>query len=59
MAPLLDFLRGVVSYVVAFVLPLAGAILAIVQLASGERDEGLRIAAATALGLCAYALVLL
>jgi hypothetical protein len=58
MAPVLDFLRGAFAYIVAFALPLAGAILAIVKFAAGDRDEGLRIAAAAVLGICVYGLVL-
>ena len=44
---------------VAVALPLAGAILAVVRYADGDRDEGLRLAAAALLGLALYALVLL
>ena len=39
-------------------LPLAGAVLAIVRFADGDRDEGLRLAAATLLGASLYALLL-
>ena len=57
MEPLLDRLRGIFVYVVAIVLPLAGAILAAARFVEGDRDEGLRIAAATFLGVCLYALL--
>jgi hypothetical protein len=57
-ATMLDFLRGIFVYVVAVALPLAGAIIAIVRLADGERDEAIRIGAAALLGACVYALVL-
>ncbi len=55
---MLDFLRGIFVYVVAIALPLAGVILAIVKFAAGDRDEGIRIAAAALLGVCLYALLL-
>lgn len=58
MAPILDFLRANFAYFVAVALPLAGVILAVVKLASGDREDGLRIAAATVLGCCIYALAL-
>lgn len=56
---MLDRLRVLFVYVVAVVLPLAGAILAVLRYAEGDRDDGLRIAAASLLGLALYALVLL
>jgi len=56
---MLDSLRVLFVYIVAVVLPLAGAILAVVRYADGERDEGLRLAAASLLGLALYALVFL
>ncbi len=55
---MLDVLRGTFAYVVAVALPLAGAILAIIQFVDGETREGIRIAAATLLGICLYALLL-
>jgi hypothetical protein len=55
---MLDFLRGIFVYVVAVALPLAGAILAIVKLGDGDRDEAIRIGAAALLGACVYALLL-
>lgn len=57
-APILDFLRANFAYFVAVALPLAGVVLAIVKFADGDRDEGLRIAAASLLGVCLYALLL-
>jgi hypothetical protein len=58
MAPVLDFLRRNFAYFVAVALPLAGVILAIVKVVDGDRDAGLRIAAAALLGVCLYALLL-
>jgi|GEM_PF-1677814 len=56
LTPLLDFLRANFAYFVAVALPLAGVVLAIAKFAAGDRDEGLRIAAAALLGVCLYAL---
>jgi uncharacterized membrane protein HdeD (DUF308 family) len=56
---MLDRLRVLFPYVVAVALPLAGAILAIVRLTEGDRDDGWRLAAASVLGLALYALLLL
>ena len=56
---MLDRLRALFPYFLAVVLPLAGAILAVVRVAAGDRDDGLRLAAASVLGLALYALVLL
>jgi hypothetical protein len=56
--PILDFLRRYFAYFVAVALPLAGAVLAIVKYADGDRDEALGIAAASVLGVCLYALLL-
>jgi hypothetical protein len=58
LAPILDFLRGIFVYVVAIALPAAGVILAIVQFGKGERDEGIRLAAASLLGIFLYLLLL-
>jgi hypothetical protein len=58
-AAMLDRLRALFPYFLAVVLPLAGAILAVVRVAAGDRDDGLRLAAASVLGLALYALVLL
>ena len=58
MAPVLDFLRAYFAYIVAVALPLAGIVMAIAKFAAGDRDEGLRIAAASVLGVCLYALAL-
>jgi hypothetical protein len=55
---MLDRLRGIFIYAVALVLPLAGAILAVIRLAEGDREEGLRLAVAVALGGALYALLL-
>jgi hypothetical protein len=54
---MLDRLRWIFPYAVALALPLAGAILAVVRYADGDRDEALRLAAASLLGLCLYALL--
>ena len=56
---ILDRLRGVFLYAIAAVLPLAGVILAGVRYSEGERDEALRIALASLLGIFVYALVFL
>jgi len=58
LGPALDLLRGWFVYIVAFLLPLAGAVMAIVRFAEGDRDEASRIAIAALLGTFAYALVL-
>ena len=58
MTPVLDFLRANYAYFVAVVLPLAGIVIAIAKLADGDRDDGLRIAAASLLGVCLYAVLL-
>ena len=59
MAAVLDRLRVAFPYVVAFFLPFAGAVIAILRYAQGEREEALRIAAVAALGLfLLYGLVL-
>ena len=58
MQPVLDFLRTNFALFVAVALPLAGVLLAIVAFTRGERDQGLRIAAASVLGICLYALLL-
>jgi hypothetical protein len=56
MAPILDWLRANFIYIVAFILPLAGAVLAVVKFSEGEREECARIAAASVLGACVYAI---
>ena len=56
---MLDRLRLLFPYIVAVALPLAGAVLAAVRFADGDRDDALRIAAASVLGLALYALLLL
>jgi len=56
---MLDRLRVLFPFVVAVALPLAGAILAVVRFTDGDRDDGLRLAAASLLGLALYALLLL
>lgn len=56
MAPVLDFLRANVALFIAVALPLAGLIMAIAKFADGDREDGSRIAAATVLGICLYAL---
>ncbi|MEY2517561.1 MAG: hypothetical protein QOJ89_4919 [bacterium] len=58
MSGVLDFLRANFAYFVAVALPLAGVVLAIAKFSSGDRDDGLRIAAASLLGVCLYALLL-
>jgi hypothetical protein len=56
---MLDRLRVWFPYIVAVALPLAGAILAILRFTEGDREDGLRLAAASLLGLALYALLLL
>jgi len=56
MAPVLDFLRANFALFVAALLPLAGLVMAIAKFADGDREDGTRIAAATALGMCLYSL---
>lgn len=55
---MLDRLRWIFPLAIALVLPLAGAVLAVVRYAGGDRDEALRLAAASLLGLMLYALLL-
>jgi hypothetical protein len=55
---MLDGLRRAFPYVIAIVLPLAGALIAAVRFQQGARDDALRIAAASLLGLCLLALLL-
>lgn len=57
MEPVLDFLREIFPYAIAAFFPLAGLIFAILKLTEGDRLEAARLAAATVLGLCVYALV--
>ena len=54
---MLDRLRWLFPLVVAFILPLAGAILVAARLAEGDRDEARYLAAATLLGVALYTLV--
>jgi hypothetical protein len=54
---MLDLLRRLFPYIVAVALPLAGAVLAIVRFAGGDRDDGLRLAAASVLGASLYLLL--
>jgi hypothetical protein len=42
---------------IAVIVPLAGAVLAIMQFTEGDRSLALRIGAATLLGVCLYALL--
>lgn len=53
---MLDRLRWVFPYAVAIGLPLAGVVLAGARFTAGDRDDALRLAAASVLGLCLYAL---
>jgi hypothetical protein len=57
-AGVLDYLRGAFVYIVAALLPLAGAILAAVRYSQGERDESLRILLAAFIGVCVWGLLL-
>ena len=55
---MLDRLRWLFPFVVALALPLAGVVLAGARFVEGDRDEGLRLLAATLLGGALYALLL-
>ncbi len=55
---MVDRLRRVFPYAVALALPLAGVVLAAVRYADRDRDEALRLAAASVLGVALYALLL-
>jgi hypothetical protein len=56
---MLDRLRVAFPYILAFFLPLAGAVIAILRFTEGDRDDALRIAAVSLLGLfLLYGLVL-
>ena len=52
-------LAEVFPLVLAIVVPLAGLLLALQHLATGDRRQAGRIGAATALGACLYALIFL
>ena len=54
---MLDRLRMIFPYAVALALPLAGVIIAVIRYADGERDDALRIAAVSLLGMSLYALL--
>jgi hypothetical protein len=56
---MLDHLRTLFVYIVAVALPLAGAVIAVIRFADGDRDDGLRIAAAAVFGAALYSLLLL
>ena len=56
MKAVLDFLRANFALFVAVVFPLAGLVMAVAKLADGDREDGLRLSAATVLGVCVYAL---
>ena len=51
-------LRAGFPYIVALGLPLAGLLLAIIRFSEGDRDEGVRLLGATAVGCALYALLL-
>lgn len=53
---MLDRLRELFALLLAVALPLVGVVLATLRFVDGDRDEALRIAAATALGVALYAL---
>ncbi len=56
MPAVLDFFRANFIYIVAFLLPIAGAVLALWRVVEGDRVEGARILASALLGACVYAL---
>ncbi|MCW2983679.1 MAG: hypothetical protein JWR63_1249 [Conexibacter sp.] len=53
-----DHAPELLPLVIAIAVPLAGALLALQAGFTGDRRGGLRIGAATILGVCAWALVL-
>ncbi|MGH2941567.1 MAG: hypothetical protein ACRDLN_02160 [Solirubrobacteraceae bacterium] len=53
-----DRLTKAFPYALALVLPLAGAILAVVRLQEGNRVDALRLALTALIGLCVLALLL-
>ena len=55
---MLDRLRVAFPYLVAVALPLAGIVIAAVRFMQEARDDALRIAVASLLGLCLYGLLL-
>jgi len=57
LARLLDALRVGFPYIVAFLLPFAGVVIAVVRYSQGDRDDALRIAAAAVLGISVYGLL--
>jgi hypothetical protein len=58
MRPILDWLRANFIYIVSALLPLAGAVMAVVRLSEGERDEGARVLAASVAGAFVWLIVL-
>jgi hypothetical protein len=56
---MLDWLRAAFPYIVAIVLPLAGLVLALARYVEQDRDEAVRLAAASAVGFALYALLFL
>jgi hypothetical protein len=57
-ALMLDRLRWIFPYAVAVMLPLAGAVMAVMRYTQDDRDDALRIALATFIGVCLYGLLL-
>ena len=55
---MLDRLRWIFPFAIAVALPLAGVVLAVVRYAAGDGDMAFRLAAASLLGICLYALLL-
>ena len=55
---MLDRLRRLFPIVVAVALPLAGVVLAGARVVEGDRDDGVRLLAASVLGAALYALLL-
>jgi hypothetical protein len=58
MRPILDWLRASFIYIVSALLPLAGAVMAVVRLTEGERDEAARVLAASVAGALVWLIVL-
>jgi hypothetical protein len=58
MRPILDWLRASFIYLFSALLPLAGAVMAVVRLTEGERDEAARVLAASVAGALVWLIVL-
>lgn len=57
-ATVLDFLRENFIYIVAFLLPMAGAVIAVWRYTEGDHDDAGWVLGASLLGAGAYAVLL-